>query len=229
MPRRPRICFENAFYHVFNRGLNKELIFRQKKDYIKFLQCLQDLKAKKKYDHSIYAYVLMPNHFHLLIQTKKIPIGKIMSSLSTSYAMYFNKTYKRVGMLFQNRFKSKLCQKEDYFLGASRYIHLNPIVAGLVNNFEAYPWSSYHELFGTTSFSIIDKKEVIRLVGETPYEREVYRKFLEEGMLKFKDRDKDRDKELEKEYLFDDDISGKPSFNSITQKKYIRRKNNRHK
>jgi putative transposase len=214
MPRGPRIYFENAFYHVFNRGLNKERIFRKDDDYRTFLQRLQDLKRKKRYDHSIFAYVLMPNHFHILIQTKSIPIGKIMSSLSTSYAMYFNLKYKRVGMLFQNRFKSNLCQKDEYFLNASRYIHLNPVAAGLVRDIDAYAWSSYQELFGNSDFHILDVSEITRLIGESAQEKDQYRRFVLDGMLIYE--------EIEKEYQFNRDIAGNPKFYSLSQKKYLR-------
>src|SRR3990167_4593128 len=166
MPRGPRIAFENAFYHVFNRGLDKQKIFLEDEDYKKFLQRLAELKTKNQFDHAIYAYVLLPNHFHLLVQTKKTPLAKIMSSLLTSYSMYFNKKYQRVGILFQNRFKSKLCDKESYFLGASRYIHLNPLEANLANKLEDYLWSSYQELFGHADYSLLDKTEIVRLIGE---------------------------------------------------------------
>lgn len=175
------------------------------------------MKVKNKFDHAIYAYVLMPNHFHLLVQTKKIPISKIMTSLLTSYAMYFNKKYKRVGILFQNRFKSKLCDKDSYFLGASRYIMLNPIEAGLARYLKDYPWSSYDELFGQAEFNIVDKEEIGRLIGETEKEKESYHKFLLSGIKMIED--------LSSEYTFDKDIEGEPKFNTISQKKYLRRKN----
>jgi len=89
MPRGARISFENAFFHIFNRGLNKQKIFIDNQDYVTFLKRLVILKKDKEFDHSIYAYVLMPNHFHLLIQTRKNSISQIMTSLLTSYSMYF--------------------------------------------------------------------------------------------------------------------------------------------
>src|SRR4030042_3814693 len=159
MPRMPRLAYENAFYHIFNRGVPKQPIFLSDKDYDYFLRRLESLVKKKHYDHTVYAYVLMPNHFHLLIGTKKTPLAKVMTSLLTSYSMYFKREYKRVGPLFQNRFKSKLCEKDSYFLGASRYIMLNPIAARLAKQIEDYPWSSFQELFGTSPYAITAKEE----------------------------------------------------------------------
>lgn len=216
MPRGPRITFENAFYHVFNRGLNKQVIFADEQDYSKFLTLLQDLRITKKYDHTIYSYVLMPNHFHILIQTRKIPISKIMSSLLTSYSMYFNKKINRVGVLFQNRFKSKLCDRDSYFLGASRYIHLNPLKAGLVSNLSDYLWSSYQEIIGQHKFNIIDKETINQLVGETEKDKKRYLEFLEEGIKKIDG--------FEEEYTLNKDIDGEPLFKRISQIKYLRRR-----
>src|SRR3990167_4411659 len=99
MPRGPRFAFQNAFYHVFNRGVNKQNIFLTDDDYEFFLRKLYDLK--QKYDHSIYAMCLMPNHFHISIHARKTPISKIMSSLTTSYSMYFNHKYQHFGPVFQ--------------------------------------------------------------------------------------------------------------------------------
>lgn len=217
MPRRARIVFENAFYHIFNRGVARQKIFLEKEDYEMFLRNLNSLPTLRNYDHSIYSYVLMPNHFHLLLQAKRIPLSKIMSSLSTSYSMYFNRKYKRVGPLFQNRFKSKLCQKDSYFLGASRYIHLNPIESGLTKNIKDYPWSSFQEIFGQSEYTIIDKNEIERLIGASKKEKEYYYRFLLEGIKRLDD--------LKKEYSFDKDIDieGNPAFNRISQIKYLRR------
>ena len=216
MPRGPRISYEQAFYHTYNRGVAKQPIFQDASDYRRFLKRLVELVTKKGFDHSIYAYVLMPNHFHLLIQTQKVPISKIMTSLTTSYSMYFNQKYHRVGPVFQNRFKSKLCDKDAYFLGASRYILLNPIKAGLAESLEDYPWSSYQELFGGLDFAIINREEVSRLVGTTQKEKEGYRSFLLDGIKNLN--------EIADEYSLERESEGPPLFQSLSQKKYLRRK-----
>lgn len=215
MPRGPRLHFENAFYHVFNRGVAKQPIFLDDSDHHNFLLKLLFLKTKKHFDHSIYSYVLMPNHFHLLIQTRKIPISKIMASLLTSYSMYFNIKHKRVGTLFQNRFKSKLCQKESYFLEASRYIHLNPLRAKLCSDLEKYPWSSYHELFGNSSYAIIEREEVSMFIGDRPQEKNFYLEFLQREIEKID--------EMDKIFSFEKDIEGSAAFSTLSQKKYLRR------
>lgn len=216
MPRGPRIAFENGFYHIFNRGVAKQPIFRDEFDYRKFLLRLLDLGAKHNYDHLIYAYVLMPNHFHLLIQSRRTPISKIMSSLITSFSMYFNRKYKRVGPLFQNRFKSKLVDKDSYFLGASRYILLNPLEAGIVRDLREYPWSSYQEIFGDSEFQLVDREAVTRLIGTRLKDKEQYRAFLKAGIKDLPD--------LKDTYSFDRDIEGEPRFVTLSQKKYLRRK-----
>lgn len=221
MPRRARIAFEQAFFHVFSRGVAKQPIFLDEQDYQQFLRRLQLLKTKKLFDHEIYAYVLMPNHFHLLLQTKKTPLAKIMSSLLTSYSMYFNRKYQRVGPLFQNRFKSKLCDRDSYFLGASRYIHLNPIEAGIATSFDEYPWSSYQEFFGSKDFFIINREEVSRLIGTSDVDRQGYLQFLLDGIEEIES--------MRSEYAFERDIEGKPKFNVLSQKKYVRRQNKKMK
>lgn len=166
MPRIPRIIFENAFYHVFSRGNNKQKIFLEESDYRKFLKIIG--KLKEKYDHLLFGYCLMPNHFHLLIETRKMPISKILSSLLTSYTIYFNKKYKRSGHLFQDRFRSLICDKENYFLTVARYIHLNPVKAQLVNKPEDYPWSSHNEYLGKAR-GLVDKDLLLGMLNIDQY------------------------------------------------------------
>lgn len=215
MPRSARITFNQGFYHVFNRGTNKQPIFLSDEDYHTFLKRLEALHTKLNYDHVVYAYTLMPNHFHLLLQTRKTPLAKIMTSLSTSYAMRFNKAHARVGTVFQNRFKSKLCDSESYFLVGSRYILLNSIHSGLVKCLEDYPWSSFQELFGSSRYHIVDQVEVVRLTGESGKSKQAYYQFLLEG-IKLGD--------MEADFGFDRDVAGSPLFNSLAQKKFFRRK-----
>lgn len=214
MPRGARLAFQNAFYHVFNRGINKQTIFHKDTDYQFFLKKLKDLKGK--YDHSLYAYCLMPNHFHLSIQTRKIPIFKIMSSLATSYSMYFNRTYSHFGPVFQNRFKSILIEKNPYFMKLSQYIYLNPVKAGLVTNPMIYPFSSLKEALGMEPLSILDS-DIVRLIGDTPNSRRQYKQFILEGL------ESDLG-EIERLFEKEEATLGSIRFTTLAHKKYSRRK-----
>lgn len=214
MPRGPRFVFQNAFYHIFNRGINKQPIFLSEADYQFFLKKLYLLKAK--YDHSIYAYCLMPNHFHISIQTRKIPISKIMSSLATSYSMYFNRTYQHFGPVFQNRFKSILIENDPYFLKLSQYIYLNPVKAGLVSDPKDYQYCSIKEALGLEPRRFLDD-DIIRLIGETKTSQKEYEKFIYAGISQdFEEIEKLFDKE---EAAFGSNI-----FNVLVKKKYLRRR-----
>lgn len=214
MPRGPRLAFENSFLHVFNRGINKSPIFLDQNDYNFFLEKL--LKLQKKYDHSIYALCLMPNHFHLSIQTRKAPISKIMSSLTTSYSMYFNRTYHHFGPVFQNRFKSILIQDESYFVQLSRYIYLNPIKDGLTKDPLTYPYSTFSEAVGTKPIKFLDT-DIIRLVGQTKKSQEYYRQFVYDGIEKNFD-------DFERLFNVEESVLGSNLFSTLAKKKYLRRK-----
>jgi len=184
MPRYPRLTAPHVFYHIFNRGIEKRDIFREEKDYLKFSEYL--IKYQKKFDWIIYCYCLMPNHFHLLIQTGKHPLANIMRSLQTAYGVFFNKKYQRVGPVFCGRYKSIICQKGEYFLQVSKYIHLNPVKSNLSSTPLDYLYSSYQEYIrGRNTFlgkNIIDRRAMKRIVGENLSEKEikVYQFFVEE-------------------------------------------------
>ncbi|OGE03679.1 hypothetical protein A3B51_00870 [Candidatus Curtissbacteria bacterium RIFCSPLOWO2_01_FULL_41_18] len=212
MPRGPRFIFNNAFYHVFNRGINKQPIFFTHRDYQYFLRKLGDLK--NLYDHSLYAFCLMPNHFHLSIQTRKVPISKIMASIGTSYSMYFNRTYNHLGPVFQNRFRSILIENDSYFLKLSQYIYLNPVKAGLISDPLVYPYSSIREALGKDSLNFLDQN-IIRLVGQTEGSRREYEKFILDGITKDLS---DMEKLFEKEEA----VLGTVRFATAAQKKHIR-------
>ncbi|MDP3973453.1 MAG: transposase [Candidatus Daviesbacteria bacterium] len=214
MPRGPRFVFENAFYHVFNRGINKQPVFLKEADYHFFLNKLYRLKSK--YDHSIYAFCLIPNHFHISIHTRKIPISKIMSSLTTSYSMYFNRTYNHYGPVFQNRFKSILIESDPYFIQLSQYIYLNPVKAGLIKDPMKYPYSSIREAVGQESLYFLDE-DIIRLVGETKKSQKQYEKFIYDGL-------KQDFSEIEKLFEKEEAVLGTNKFSTRAQKKYLRRR-----
>jgi len=124
----------------------------------------------------------MPNHYHFLVEEKRTPIAKLMGRLFTSYSLYFNKKYNRQGPLFQDRFKSKLVQKESYFLEVSRYIHLNPYKSAMTKNPEEYKYSSLREYLNNSSRKIIDMNKIIILLGDKGNRIENYLKFIKDGM-----------------------------------------------
>ncbi|OGH49880.1 MAG: hypothetical protein A3H17_02375 [Candidatus Levybacteria bacterium RIFCSPLOWO2_12_FULL_37_14] len=214
MPRGPRFVSQNAFYHVFNRGINKQDIFLTDDDYRFFLKKLKDLK--KKYDHSIYSFCLMPNHFHISIQTRKSPISKIMASLITSYSMYFNRTHGHLGPVFQNRFKSILIENNSYFLKLSQYIYLNPVRAGLTSDPLLYKYSSIKEALGKESHLILDK-DIVRLVGETKNSLKEYESFIYSGL-------KESFSEIKRLFEKEEAVLGTNKFAIRSQRKYLRRR-----
>jgi len=164
MARKPRIEFPGALYHVFSRGNNKQLVFICETDFEAFLERIK--RYSEKYLFKVYVYVLMPNHFHIVLETHVIPISKIMQELLQSYTLYFHKNYGTVGHLFQGRYKAILCDKETYLKELVRYITLNPVRADIVNLPENYKWSSYHSYFGDSSQSFVDIEFVFNLFDE---------------------------------------------------------------
>ncbi len=145
-------------YHVILRSINQQEIFYDNIDRSKFLKGLKE--SKEKYQHDLYAYVLMDNHIHLLIMDKENNLSKIVQSLATSYALYFNKKYERIGHVFYNRFKSKQIETLSYFLNLVRYIHFNPEKAGICE-YNKYNWSSYQEYCKISQF--VDSNKVLKM------------------------------------------------------------------
>ena len=146
MARPLRIQFPGAFYHVTARGNEQKNIFRNNRDREKFLSYLES--AVDRYGVVIHAYCLMDNHYHALIETPKGNLSQIMRHINGAYTTYFNTKRRRAGHLFQGRFKAILVDRDEYATTLSRYIHLNPVRAGIVALPEEYPWSSYHYYVG---------------------------------------------------------------------------------
>lgn len=143
MPRKAREKSESGIYHIIMRGINRQSIFEDQEDYVKFIQTIQQYKEKSSY--AIYAYCLMGNHVHLLLKTGQEPLEQIMRRICGRYVYWYNSKYQRIGNLFQDRFKSEPVEDDAYFLAVLRYIHQNPIKAGMVRNIEQYKWSSFIE------------------------------------------------------------------------------------
>ncbi len=143
IPRNARKKSSTGIYHVILRGINKQIIFEEDEDYEKFLYTLNDCKEKS--GCKIYAYCLMSNHIHILIKEKKEELGITFRRIGASYVYWHNWKYYRKGHLFQDRYKSEVVETDQYFLTVLRYIHQNPVKAGIIKKVDDYPWSSYHE------------------------------------------------------------------------------------
>ncbi|MDP4118445.1 MAG: transposase [Bacillota bacterium] len=147
MSRPPRKLSQTGLYHIIYRGINRQNIFEEQKDYEKLINIMADIKAEKSCE--IYAYCLMTNHVHLFIKEKIAgDIMKIMHKLLTRYVGWYNFKYQRSGSLIGNRYKSEPVEDERYCFSLIRYIHQNPIQAGIADKFSQYPWSSYNEYVG---------------------------------------------------------------------------------
>lgn len=195
MPGRSIPLVNGEFYHLYNRGSDRRPTFTQSRDYKRFQQTLyyyQFLGPKPRFSRfaksdlssfkpdvnkklvEIICFCLMPNHFHFLVkQLKDNGISIFMSQLCNSYTKYFNTKYPRVGPLFQGKFQSVLIETEEQLIHLSRYIHLNPIVSGLVKNLDDWSWSSYLE-YMNQSF-ICNTSEILNFFSS----KEKYKEFIE--------------------------------------------------
>ena len=146
MARPLRITFPGAFYHVTSRGNERKTVFKSRRDREKFAEYLES--ASQRYKAVIHAYCLMDNHYHLLVETPLGNLPQIMHHINGAYTTYFNVKRKRSGHLFQGRYKAILVAIDEYAKELSRYIHLNPVRAKLVEIPEKYDWSSYKFYIG---------------------------------------------------------------------------------
>ena len=138
--------YPDAFYHVLSRGNERKEIFRDEKDHLRFLDTLG--KMVERFKLEVHAYVLMKNHFHLLVHTKEANLSRAIQWLGVSYSVWFNRRHQRSGHLFQGRFKSFLIENDRYFTAMCLYIHGNPLRAGVVKRLLDYWWSSYQTYAG---------------------------------------------------------------------------------
>jgi REP element-mobilizing transposase RayT/lambda repressor-like predicted transcriptional regulator len=184
MPRKSRIDAVGAVHHVMGRGIEGSRIFPSDADRDQFLERLGGLLQETQ--ALCYAWALIPNHFHLLLRTGPVPISAFMRRLLTGYALWHNRVHRRKGHLFQNRFKSVLCQEEAYLLELVRYIHLNPLRAGLVPDLDAldrYPYCGHSALMGRMKRPWQETEAVLRRFGKrVGAARAGYRAFVEKGV-----------------------------------------------
>lgn len=184
MPRKARIDAPGALHHIIGRGIEKRPIFKDDTDRDRFLERLSAVLTDT--GTPCYGWALIPNHFHLLLKTGTTPIATVMRRLLTGYAVYFNRRHRRHGQLFQNRYKSVLCQEDPYLLELVRYIHLNPLRAKQVEGLaalERFPYCGHGALLGRFSNDWQDRAYILRMFGK--YEKKAissYRQYVENGL-----------------------------------------------
>ena len=184
MVRQARLDAPGVLHHVMARGIERRPIFTDDRDRDEFVRRLSDLASEGKL--IVYAWSLMPNHFHFLVRTGKISLSRNMRSLLTGYAGYFNRRYRRHGHVFQNRFKSIICEEEPYFLELVRYLHLNPLRGGIVRDLkelDRYPYTGHSVLVGHIDRSWQDTEDVWSRFGDTCRQAaKSYRAFVSDGI-----------------------------------------------
>lgn len=177
MPRPLRIEYEDAWYHVMNRGANHQLIFYNNNHRDIFLSLL--CQIKDKFHVETHAYCLMDNHYHLLLHTPIANLGRSIRHLDGVYTQHINRIEKRDGPLFRGRYKAILVEQDSYLLAVSRYIHLNPVSANICQLPTDYPWSSCQDYMGMrTKPSWLYTDIVLKMVNER---KKTYANFIDEG------------------------------------------------
>ena len=223
MPRYARIDYPNLLQHVIARGIQRSNIFLDDKDREDFVERLDVLL--KDTGTYCYAWALLDNHFHLLLRPEATSLANFMRRLLTGYAVSFNLRYGRSGHLFQNRYRSIVCDEDSYFLELIRYIHLNPVRAGMVRNLDelqSYPWSGHQQLLKPTAKKILCEEDILSFFScRKKAARQAYREFLADG-LQLKEPPKlsqggrcisqKLDKSLDSDATFDDRILGGSDF-----------------
>ena len=171
MARLPRLVLPDQPHHIIQRGNDRQLIFREAEDYQRFLAWLKE--SAKEFKVAIHAYVLMPNHLHLLATPSDATgLAQAMQRVGRYYVPWFNQKYQRTGSLFQGRFKTSLIDSERYFMVCSRYIELNPVRAELASTPLDYPWSSYAHHAGARPDPLVTEHALYWALGNTPFQRE---------------------------------------------------------
>lgn len=184
MPRQARLDAAGVLHHVMARGIEQRLIFRDDRDRGNFIERISELASKQAW--FIYAWALMSNHFHLLVRTGKRSLSQNMRALMSGYAGYFNRRHNRAGHLFQNRYKSIVCEEETYFLEIVRYLHLNPLRAGIakdLDELDSYKYSGHSAILGVIERKWQATDDVLgRFSNKRKVAKRLYREFVEAGV-----------------------------------------------
>ena len=181
MARKPRIDFAGAFYHVIARGNRRGIIFHDDADAAAYFTRLARYCGRD--GCTLYAYVLMANHLHLLLETGAVPLSRTMQTLQFTYSQYYNHRYNKTGHVFQGRYQAILCDRDAYLLELVRYLHLNPARIRTPLNPWTYPWSSHQAYLGRPSAVPVSTAPVLaqfhRQIGPA---RQAYRQFVRDGL-----------------------------------------------
>lgn len=181
MARKPRIHYPGAFYHVILRGNAGNDVFFEDYDRSRFFLLVQE--GVERFQHRIHAYCLMTNHIHLLIQVKEIPLSRIIQNLSFRYTRYINTSREQTGHLFQGRYKALLLDADNYLLQLVRYIHNNPVRAGIVTHPDKYEWSSHTDYLGKTKHPWLNTDFVLKQFAATETKaKNLYNQFQLQGL-----------------------------------------------
>jgi REP element-mobilizing transposase RayT len=180
MARKPRVEYAGAFYHVICRGNQRQVIFRSDADRGYYLERLE--QYRERYGFKVYAYVLMTNHVHMLLETGRVPLSRIMQGVQLRYTGYFNRKYKKVGHLFQGRYKAILCDRDAYLLELVRYLHLNPQRMRLPMQAATYRWSSHGAYLGKDNLVRVETAPVLGEFAKSLGKARLgYLRFMAEG------------------------------------------------
>lgn len=182
MARLPRLTVAEFAHHVIQRGNDRQPIFREPGDQERLLSLLADNAVREKV--AIHAYVLMDNHFHLLVTPQtSTGVPRMMQGVGRTYVQYFNRRYHRTGTLWEGRYRATMVQTDRYCLACMAYIDLNPVRAGIVKRPEEHRWSSYGHYRGIRTDKLITSHPVYWQLGNTPFEREArYGELVEQGL-----------------------------------------------
>jgi putative transposase len=182
MARLPRLTLPGYPHHVIQRGNNRQAIFTKTDDYQRLLDLLDD--NARQFEVAIHAYVLMSNHFHLLLTPQTADgLPQMMQAVGRRYVRYFNDAQQRSGTLWEGRYRSTLIQTERYLLACMAYIDLNPVRAGLVVQAADYPWSSHSHYIGRRTDKLLSPHPLVWELGNTPFAREVaYAEMVQAGI-----------------------------------------------
>ncbi len=182
MARLPRLTLPGYPHHVIQRGNNRQAIFARLADYQRLLDLLDD--NARQFDVAIHAYVLMSNHFHLLVTPQSSDgLPQMMQAVGRRYVRYFNDSQQRSGTLWEGRYRSTLIQTDRYLLACMAYIDLNPVRAGLVAQAKDYPWTSHGHYIGRRADKLVTPHPLVWELGNTPFAREAaYAELVQAGV-----------------------------------------------